>query len=606
MAAMLSAASGAETAWLRLDTPNFTIIGRVGDGKLGSVAIEFERFRDALAQLLDTRATSTAVPTVVIVFESARAFGPFQPVYRGKRVDAAGLFVPSEDVNYIALAGDRIEFQLIFHEYAHLVMANTAPRLPRWLGEGLAEYYSTFELVDGGRKALIGRQIDSHLVLLRDAAPLKLAEFLSVQYDSPLYNEGTRRTVFYAQSWALVHYLLHGSPSRSDLVVKYADAVEAGMTPAEAWSRIFGPESIETGLASYIRRSQFRTASVTMDGRVVAAAAASTPLPDTDVEAFLGDLLSRQERQGEAAARLEPVAERPEGTRARTVLAHVRNKQSRFSDARALLARTSAAAAGDWLADYAFGMAAAETFRSETPEGGAAAATAAAREALLRTLAVRPNLAHAWHILGALARLADADLDTALRAGEHAHKLAPKRVEYSLGYAETLLRRREYAKARDVLGPLLVDRRAAALHDEIRSMLGESATQERAADEAPDVEAPGSGTSRVVLGLRQPQPGEERAAGMLMQIDCTRDGMILHVRIGGQPIQFRASQFQNVKFSSYRDDLRGDLACGSRDPENLVYVTWKAAAATAGATSPRTLVALEFLPNDYRLKLPVR
>ena len=47
--------------------------------------------------------------------------------------------------------------QVVFHEYAHLVVSNVMRNVPVWLNEGLAEYYSTYEMRDGGREAVIGR-----------------------------------------------------------------------------------------------------------------------------------------------------------------------------------------------------------------------------------------------------------------------------------------------------------------------------------------------------------------------------------------------------------------------------------------------------------------
>ena len=52
---------------------------------------------------------------------------------------------------------------MVFHEYAHLVISNVMRNVPVWLGEGLAEFYSTYEIGDGGREAVIGRAIVHHL-----------------------------------------------------------------------------------------------------------------------------------------------------------------------------------------------------------------------------------------------------------------------------------------------------------------------------------------------------------------------------------------------------------------------------------------------------------
>ncbi|MGH9312470.1 MAG: hypothetical protein ACRD1S_04650, partial [Vicinamibacterales bacterium] len=231
------------------------------------------------------------------------------------------------------------------------------------------------------------------------------------------------------------------------------------------------------------------------------------------------------------------------------------------------------------------------------------AGTAFAREALQRTLRVRPDLAHAWHVLAGLALQAD-DLDAARDASESASFLAPARFEYTLRMADVFVRRREYAKARNALGPLLTNPRAAPFHEPVRSMLGSIAAVERAAAAAPDVAPAADDSDRgIVLDLRRLQSGEERAAGILTRIDCARKSVTFHVRIDGQTAQFSAARFQDVEFVSYRDDLRGNVACGEREPEDLVFVTWRdGAAGAAGTPPPKTVVAVEFLPKDYRPK----
>jgi hypothetical protein len=113
----------------------------------------------------------------------------------------------------------------------------------------------------------------------------------------------------------------------------------------------------------------------------------------------------------------------------------------------------------------------------------------------------------------------------------------------------------------------------------------------------PDVEPPEDGGRSVqVIQLRETRLGEERAAGMLTRVDCTRDGLVMRVRIRNETHLFRAGHYQDVQFIIYRDELRGKIECGPREPEDLVYITWRASGAD------RVAVAVEFLPKGYRLK----
>jgi hypothetical protein len=590
------------SSWRRVDTPHFTVIGSVADRDLIDVATGFERFRDALAQLFPSAATATVVPTVVLVFESGKTFDSFKPLVRGKPREADGLIVSSPDIDYVALVAGSRGLRGAYHEYVHLAAANLRAPIPLWLSEGIAEYCSTFEPARGGNKASIGEPNAAHLMLLRSEW-LELDDLRATRLDSPHYNEEERRSVLYAESWAFVHFLLHGTPSRRDHLQKYLSAIEAGTTEDDAWSRIFAQQSIENGLREYVDRAQSRMIGAAVTSRAEVAAAAANPMADGDADAFLGDFLVRGGREAEGSARLQSAAERQGGARARSALARVLASASKVAEGRALLARNEAPA-GDWLADYGFGVATTEIWAAAPPETGATEISAA-REALQRTLRARPDLAHASHLLAGVA-LQAGDLDAARDASESAAFLAPARVDYTLRLAEVFTRRKEYMKARSVLGPLMTNPRVAELRERVRTQLSAIAEAERAATAAASTaaevaDAPPSGP---ILDLRRLQSGEERTAGVLARIDCDRKkGVTFHVRVGSRTEEYRAARFQDVEFVSYRDDLAGEVKCGARESEDLVYVTWKEAApAAAGAAPSKTIVAVEFLPKDYKPK----
>jgi hypothetical protein len=592
-------AADAASAWRRLDTPHFTVIGSLTDQELTDATAQFERFREVLAQLLPSEAVAGVGPAVVILFESEKAFDPFKPLSGGKPAEVSGVLVPAADLNYVALAAGSRGLRPVFHEYVHLAAANLRLDLPLWLTEGLAEYYSTFEVARGGRKATVGQSITSHPLELRSQW-LSLDELRTVTPDSKLYNEAERRSVFYAQSWALVHYLLHGPPPGRDWFTKYISAIDGGAGEAEAWTRIFGKQPLETGLRDYVDRSQFPSASVALAERTGASATTVGALTDSDADAILGDFLSRIQREDDASARLDTAAARPDGSHARIALSGLRLRQKRPADARALLARVTMPG-GNWLSDYAYGLAVAEAFDGESSDTSTAA-IASAREALQRTLRTKPELAHAWHTQAGLA-LQAGDLDAARDASESATFLAPGRFEYTLRLGDVFLRRREYAKARSVMGPLLTNPRAAALNDVVRSRLASVAAAERDAAAPAPAPTPTESAPADTLDLRRLRAGEDRAEGMLTRIECARKSVTFHVRIDGRAVQFRADRFEDIEFVSYRDDLRGNMACGDRTPEDLVFVTWREGGeAVKGTEAPKTIVAVEFLPKDYKPK----
>src|SRR5690606_21097920 len=146
---------------------------------------------------------------------------------KGEPVKIGGFFVRANDINTIMLGvarNDRETRQVIFHEAVHWHLSAREGYMPLWLTEGLAEMYATFETPDATSYAF-GAGHDAHVARLREENLLPLPKLVGIGRDSLLYNEGTRTSIFYAQSWAFVHYLFHGenSPGR-DAVRRYLEA----------------------------------------------------------------------------------------------------------------------------------------------------------------------------------------------------------------------------------------------------------------------------------------------------------------------------------------------------------------------------------------------
>src|SRR5258705_1182394 len=180
---------------------------------------------------------TTPFPTSVVVFKSDSSFRPFKP---GPNI--AGYFQPGPDVNYIALTtelqGEQDPFTVIFHEYTHLLVNNTIGNAPAWFNEGLAEYYSTFSISDD-QKIVLGSPISGHVFLLRDKI-LPLRTLFQVDHKSPYYNERDKQSIFYAESWALLHYLILGNNGqRAAQISPFIKLLEAGVPLEQAFQQIF-------------------------------------------------------------------------------------------------------------------------------------------------------------------------------------------------------------------------------------------------------------------------------------------------------------------------------------------------------------------------------
>ena len=300
------AATPCAAEWRRLDSPNFTVVGDVSARELRDLAVKFEGFRETLGRAISERATTSAVPTIIIVFPTDKAFTPFKPTYQGKPRAVAGFFAAGANINYILMqSGGAGVDRIVFHEYAHLIVSNVMSNAPIWLNEGLAEFYSTFKLMDGGRRAQLGLAIGEHLQRLRSAGRVPLPELLKVDARSPLYNEEARASVFYAESWALTHMILNGQPSRVAELSAYLRNVGDGVPEARAWEETFGTARTEQEFRQYLARDLYNTVVIDFPEKVAALSATPTLLSPADTAAFLGAFLVQHQQYGEAAAQLE-------------------------------------------------------------------------------------------------------------------------------------------------------------------------------------------------------------------------------------------------------------------------------------------------------------
>lgn len=608
----LAIAAPASAAWRRVDTPNFIVVGDASARELRSTAAKFEAFHEVLRRVLPAVASSAPVPTVVIVFSSDEAFARFKPTYQGKPKAVSGYAVAGLDVNLIAMvnAGEYTE-HVIFHEYTHMVVANAVARIPLWLNEGLAEFYSTFALMKGGTQAQIGRPIVEHLRRLNGSVRVPLVELLRANTTSPLYNEDSRLSDFYAESWALTHMLLNGATGRVAELTDYLQRVNSGTSEVQAWEEVFGTQRTETDLRRYVTRPTFSTGVIDFADRVAAPPSTDTLLSPAATAAFLASLLLRSNADG-AAALLTPALRETSGdtfaeiTRAQIDLAR--------HDAPGAAARVMALGPiPDWFSAYSAALTLIRAASSE-PRTDAAPALLAKAAALLAQ--VRRDRAELPNVLASLARIALLGDDPPPAAAQQdiarARALAPGRVDYALTQAELYATAGDFARARSVVGPMMTPVFPAEVRDAARRLMGELVDLERrasgTADSAPrapsrsvsvadanhDRPRPAGGVSRTVPSYRVVQAGEQRLEGVLERIDCSAAGRaVFHVRAAGADVQLEGSM-PEVQFITYRDDLTGGVRCGPRDPMRI-YVTWRE---PSGSARERTVVAVEFLPRE--------
>lgn len=175
------------------------------------IAQQFEQFHTVMQTLLSQATLSVSAPTVVIVFANSRSFRPYMPAFEGERRDVAALTFLARDVNYIAMnaEGGEAAYPIAFASLGHLITSSVLQNAAAWHWAGLGEYYSAFELYNP-KEVRLGLPFNRHVLHVRDRfMPLK--ELVNADLTSEAFHDPRDSALFYAESWALVHFLSKGA-----------------------------------------------------------------------------------------------------------------------------------------------------------------------------------------------------------------------------------------------------------------------------------------------------------------------------------------------------------------------------------------------------------
>jgi len=185
-----------------------------------------------------------------------------------------------------------------------------------------------------------------------------VAALLSVSAQSELYDEGERRSVFYAEAWALTHYLMTEMPEGPAAIARYIAEPAADRSADERFRDAFGmtPIDLEPRLKAYVENSTFRSRIYTLPGRLDAEAGPARTLTHGEAAAWLGDLQRRIGRPADAAIRIgDAITSDPKSAAIQLALGRLQLDQGQTADALASLSRAvasdpSSATAFAWLA----------------------------------------------------------------------------------------------------------------------------------------------------------------------------------------------------------------------------------------------------------------
>ena len=233
------------------------------------------------------------------MFSSKKEYVQYRP---NEVADAFYTQIAGRD--YIVLGGaDDSVFPTAVHEYVHLVAQHGGLKLPPWLGEGLAELFSTLEPV--GDKVLVGKLIQGRAQALLHENWVPLATIVAADQDSPYYNEKNKAGSLYNEGWALTHMLDLSREYRTRFPA-FLDEIQKGTPSQKAIEGIYGKPlgEVEKDLQKYLRSTSLVGVLYPVKMQSGEAAAAE-PANMFDVKLALLDLANRPGKEAEVRERLQ-------------------------------------------------------------------------------------------------------------------------------------------------------------------------------------------------------------------------------------------------------------------------------------------------------------
>jgi tetratricopeptide (TPR) repeat protein len=415
---VLAAALPARADWLRLRGTHAELVTDAGEKEGRRALARLEQIRAILPGGSDQNGRELRV----ILFDSEKEFREY-----ARSETTSGLYQSGLDRDYIiTYAGGELP-RVVTHEFVHFLMHQTPAALPRWFEEGTAELYSNTQV--NSKRVRIGKEIESHMNLLL-ARPWLSAAQLAAQHPPPETQEHVQQeaeSMFYSESWALVH-MLNLSPEYREHLPRFLDLLAAGRDMGDAFQGAFSRafERALGDLPAYLRK--IRSVQIGTPPPPPVLLAKAEPVPAVEALLLRADVALRRGLAEPARALFEQAArEYPESASAEAGLGMLAMTQNRPGDARRHLERAIQQDPKDSTILFEYALL----------ERDAGAGNDRVRELLETVVSLNPNFGEAQLLLGVRAT-DDRRYEAAIGYLRNAARLLPRQsdVWHALAYAQ--------------------------------------------------------------------------------------------------------------------------------------------------------------------------
>jgi Flp pilus assembly protein TadD len=560
--------------WIEVRSPHFVVSSNAGEKEARRIADQFEQIRALFQAEFANLRVDRAQPVLILAAKNENTMKLLLPEdweVKG-HVHPGGLYQEGEDKHYVILrldsAGDN-PYHALYHEYMHALLHLNFTELPLWLDEGLAEFYGNSRL--GEKESRVGTIDESHLYILSQNKLLPIETLLNVEQGSPYYNEANRASVFYAESWALVHYLLLDPEARQQqLLQKFVAAWNKGGTQSEAAQQAFGDlKRFGQVIEGYSRQRSFRVALFKNGQQAADKTYAVRNLSPGEVLALRGDCAAHRKMMEQARPLVEQaVQSEPNLAIGHEALGYYLYRKEDHSGADKEMKRAMELGSTSFVPVYYHGM----LLLQEGP--GSPEALQEAIRSFVRATQINPQFAPAFEGLAHAYSGSPETKRQALDAGIQAVKLEPTTHAYAINLVYLLLNADRDADARQMAQKILEKATSPQEAQTAREFLERIQVHEQWAAQQRKMQAeaaaasaknptavastPSAETTVVTTTARVPvDPSTLMAAdGLVRRVDCSHKPEITVTLSGGnRPLIFHAADFGTVGVTGAGEDV---------------------------------------------------
>jgi Tfp pilus assembly protein PilF len=424
-------------------SPNFRVLTNGNEHDARRIALEFEQMRAVFAVGFPKMRLTTGAPLLIFAMQTESDMKMLAPAMwkNHKGPLPAGLFEHGWEKQFAIVRLDQDvpgSYNVVYHEYVHTLLHSNFRWLPTWLDEGLAEYYgnSRFE----GKKTYVGAP-STRVYQLKNRAMIPLETLLVVNPWTYFHGDESQIATFYAESWALVHYLVFGPDMElGKKLSRFYTQLQAGIPQIKAFREVFGdPKNVEDGLQKYIQAFAFHAYTLENLTTIQEKDFSSRKLTKAESDAEIAGYRLWEHDAPEATDLVERALEEdPALGAAHEEKAFINFREGKDEDALREFSRASELDKTLYLSQYFKAM---MTAKRDTPEQ-----REALRAELEQIKQINPQFAPAYVQL-AMLFIADGQGTKALVQARKAEQLEPTRAGYHLLSGEILLRMKHEKEA---------------------------------------------------------------------------------------------------------------------------------------------------------------